>query len=189
MSKPTRRNLITAARQLSDWQARWNKQFRAFLEKQKPLSAERFWELLPLFCNEILGQYQLNLKNATYEFFRKPVCDRQVSYTLDEAIRFVVTYRQMVDALYEPLFNVITNRGDDSYGDLLDAMPLAGRVVYEKCLNKYYGNNAAVDTAVADHRPKLANFILHGENYIRMTLQDAASDRYSWYLRDLRKAS
>ena len=187
MSKPTRRNLITAAYQLDNWKSRWNKQFRAFFEAQKPLSADRFWELLPLFRSEIVHQYQFNVKNAAYEFFRKPACDA-VSYTLDEALRFAVTYRQMSEALYTPLFDVITDRGDDSYGDLLDAMPLAGRVIYEKCLSKYYGNNVAIETAIGDEVPKLARFIMRGENYIRSTLIDAASERYSYVLRDLRRA-
>lgn len=188
MSKPTRRNLITAAYQLDNWKSRWNKQFRAFFEAQKPLSADRFWELLPLFRSEIVHQYQFNVKNAAYEFFRKPACDA-VSYTLDEALRFAVTYRQMSEALYTPLFDVITDRGDDSYGDLLDAMPLAGRVIYEKCLSKYYGNNVAIESAIGDEIPKLARFIMRGENYIRSTLNDAAAERYSYVLRHLHKAS
>jgi rubrerythrin len=65
-------------------------------------------------------------------------------------MRFAKTYERKAASLYKPLFEVAEGRGDDSYGDLLDNLPLIGREAYEKALNGYFGNEEALKDAARE---------------------------------------
>jgi hypothetical protein len=76
----------------------------------------------------------------------------------------------------------VQDRGDDAYGDLLDALPLAGREVIHEALASEYDNQEQFDAAVfvgCDGSKQLAKLILHGENYVAMALADAAQESFA----------
>ena len=101
---------------------------------------------------------------------------------LDAAVgltRFEAEYK---GRLYQPLFDVVKDRGDDAYGDLLDALPLAGRDLVQKSLDREFGNCRQFEQTVGgvcQDCPQLAELILHGENYVAMSLLDAARDYFA----------
>jgi hypothetical protein len=154
---------------------------------------DRFWELAWVLRNEVyqfrFGYGRTNgVQDAASEFFRKPYADdfgpnfrsAEPTYTLDEAIQLAKTWRHVTRDLYDPLFDVVEGRSDDAYGDLLDALPLAGRDVVQKALDREFGNNIQFERAVCDvcqarGQGKMADLILHGENYVATALYDAAS--------------
>ncbi len=99
-----------------------------------------------------------------------------------EAMQFANMWDSMSDKLYKPLFDIINDRGDDAYGDLLDALPLAGREVVERALKKEFANEnelgAAIRTSVESFEDGKARIILRGENYFAMSLRDEARRRF-----------
>ena len=156
------------------------------------LTTDRFWMLAPVFTGCVFtfrfGYGRTNgAENAADEFFRKArvrdfrclASEIEVRYSLDEAISFAKTWSKLKNRLYRPLFDVVTERSDDGYGDLLDSLPLAGRDVVDMAINRQYTSEPHFIQCVRDACSKreqddLANFILQGENYIAMHLYDAA---------------
>lgn len=101
---------------------------------------------------------------------------------MEEAIQFAKSWQGWRGKLYQPLFNVVKDRGDDAYGDLLDALPLVGREVVQEVLGSEFGNQEQFDAAVfvgCDGSKQLTELILHGENYVGMTLADAAQESFA----------
>ena len=154
------------------------------------LPNERFWQLQQVFVREVLTyRFGYGLTNgvaqACREFFRKPWANdfgKHASYTLEEAIRFAKSWQGWRGRLYQPLFNVVEDRGDDAYGDLLDALPLAGRDLVGKALAREFGNQRQFEAVVQDGcagNEKLAKLILHGENYVAMALAEAAQEYFA----------
>ena len=62
------------------------------------------------------------------ELVRRAVTGQTKVHNFDyvDVLRWHVTHRKLTTAFYEPLFHVVSGRGDDGYGDLLDSLPLAG---------------------------------------------------------------
>jgi hypothetical protein len=176
----------------------YHKLFRQHFNNQVlPLSERRFWQLQPVFTEEVyryrFGYGRTNgVEQAARELFRKPLADDfhgrdgqpVLSYTLVEATQFAKTWQDLQRQLYTPLFDVVDGRGDEAYGDLLDALPLAGRSVVEASLAGEYGNNRVFEEAVLEvclsaTMLQLTDLILHGENYVGMSLFDAAMECFA----------
>jgi len=130
------------------------------------------------------------VEHAARELFRKPLANDfhrhdvqpALRYTLTEATQFAKSWQQLSRRLYQPLFDVVTDRSDDAYSDLLDALPLAGRTVIEASLAREYNQSQRFEQAVraaCTSCPPLAGLILHGEHYIGMLLGDAARDYFA----------
>jgi len=189
-------HVTQAARQFQAAQEQYHWAFRDYLAHEVAvLSDDRFWQIQAVFVREVIcfrfGYNRTNgVEQAAREMFRKPLAgdfssrDDQppLQYTLAEATQFAKSWQQLSRRLYRPLFDLVTDRGDDSYGDLLDALPLAGRTVIETSLAGGYRDHACFEQAVrtACHPcPQLAALILHGEQYIGMLLGDAARDYFA----------
>ncbi len=72
--------------------------------------------------------------------------------------------------------------GDRPPVDLLDALPLAGRGLVSKALAREFGNQRQFDAGVlegCDGSEQLAKLILHGENYVAMSLCDGAQEYFA----------
>lgn len=188
-----------AARQFRTAQESYHTAFRDhFANDIEALMDERFWQLHTVFLREVV-LYRIaygrshGIGQAAEELFRKPLAgdfrgygesgaDKPLHYSMTEAIQFAKSWQRLSRRLYEPLFNVVEDRSDDAYGDLLDALPLARREVAENSLGRMYGNGEQFEEAVRDAcggHPELAQLILRGENYVGMALQDAARDYYA----------
>ncbi len=182
--------MLFNAKQLREARHGWTGAFHDYFEQVEPLSEDRFWALMDPFRKEVLhcvfGCSGRRLKDGAHEFFRA-AHTKEANYTFNEAVQFAKGYRALSKSLYQPLFDIVKNRGDDAYGDLLDSLPLAGRKVCEKALASQYIDNADFEAKVAqvvkhrEHVPagdykQFAEFILHGENYVATALYDKASD-------------
>ena len=169
----------------------YNTAFRDYFASQvTELPDDRFWELQAVFqrdvCTFRFGYKRTNgVDQAAREFFRKPLADdfgKAPRYSLEEAIRFAKTWDGWRKKLYQPLFDVVEDRGDDAYGDLLDALPLAGSDLVGNALAREFGNQQQLDAGVLEGcggNEQLAKLILHGENYVAMALADAAQEHYA----------
>ena len=186
------------ARAYRDARSQYHKVFRHYFNDQVlPLSPQRFWQLQPVFTEEVyrfrFGYGRTNgVEQAARELFRTPLANdfhgrdgqRVPSYTLLEATQFARTWQELKRRLYTPLFDVVDGRGDDAYGDLLDALPLACRSVVEASLAGEFGNNRGFEKAVRDacasvEMPKMADLILRGENYVGMSLLDVGMEYFA----------
>jgi len=160
--------------------------FRSYFEHEVgTLPDDRFWELQAVLREEVstfrftYGRTN-GIEQGAQEFFRKPLAGdfgNRPRYTSAEATCFAKTWRMCRNRLYQPLFDVVTDRGDDAYGDLLDALPFAGRDVMARCLDREIGSERQFEAAVlagCGGHQQLADLILHGENYVGMALYDAA---------------
>ena len=164
----------------------YNRSFRDYFAKSvTELPEDRFWQLQAVLCGEIrrfvLGYRRTNgVEQAAREFFRKPSADdfgKAPQYSLEEAISFAKGWQEWRGRLYQPLFDVVKDRGDDAYGDLLDALPLVGRDVVQEVLGSEFGNQEQFEAAVfvgCDGSKQFTELILHGENYVGMNLAEAA---------------
>lgn len=85
------------------------------------------------------------------------------------AMRFVKTYGELRDALYQPLNDVITGFGDDGYGDLVDSFPLFGKKRYELALK-----GQLVGDMDAQYQ---------GENYMNTTMNNKARECFASHCR------
>ena len=162
--------------------------FRAFFDGLPALQDDRFWQLQPLLVQEV-GQFRFKygrtngVEQAAQELFRKPLADNVAAgsqggcgYSLHEAVGFAKAWEGFRRRLYRPLFDVVEDRSDDGYGDLLDGLPLAGRQVVDGALAGEFGNHRQFEQAVesaCQTTPGLAELILQGENYLAMHLFEA----------------
>ena len=197
-------NVTQAARAFCRARRTYHTQFRDYFQCQvQTLNTDRFWQLQSVFAYEVynsrFGYDRTNgVEQAAGEFFRKPSAGHFAAYgrrdvpvyTLDEAVRFARTWRHITNQLYQPLFDVVSDRGDDAYGDLLDSLPLAGRDIVGRALRAGGRNstglsgNAQLEQAVTQacieqDRCEFAELILHGENYISMHLAEAAQKYFA----------
>ena len=182
-------DLNQAAQQFRAAQACYQAAFRAYFDELAPLSDEQFWQLQPIFTEEVCrfrfryGRTQ-GVELAAKELFRKPLASmcgdsegNRCDYSLPDATRFAKAWEGFRQRLYRPLFDVVEDRSDDGYGDLLDALPLAGAGVVTAALQGELASHQELEQAVHDASqkcPKLGNLILEGENYVGMHLYDAA---------------
>lgn len=189
-------DLTTAARRYRRAQRSYLAAFRQHLDNQvTALPEPRFWQLQAVFTLEVC-RFRFDygrtngIEHAANEFFRKPLAQdfsgwggpAAPSYSLPEAIQFAKTWQLLSKRLYRPLFDVVTDRGDDAYGDLLDALPLAGQCVVAQALAGGFTSNQQFEDGVRSAcaaYPDLAELILRGENYVGQMLYEAAQEATS----------
>jgi len=190
-------SLVKMSKQLETLKQNIDEGFRAFHTMFPALSdaEDRFWDILKFYRKIVIENIGKSYKNAPEEFFRQTICERadgstESGYSYTEALAFVNAYHVCKDRLYKPLFGVVTDRGDDSYGDLIDSFPLLGRKLYEQAMKKQISNvdDIVLETAKTALDKKLALYVLHGENYNGMGLNDAAQKYFPSYVRNLEDA-
>jgi len=183
--------------------------FRAYMDDLDCLNDDRFWDILNKF-RSLLNRKGLSTTLAVDELFRLATeTDADVgenNYSTLEAIRFAKTYRVKAAVLYKPLFDVIEGRGDDSYGDLLDNLPLMGQDMYKQLIGdgekSNYGNHSVFESAVKDVilieeenrmtpalEDRMRKHILQGENYNGLRLAEQAERRFIFYCINVERVS
>ena len=98
---------------------------------------------------------------------------------ITDAIRAVVTIAKIKEDLYEPMADFIHDRGDDGFGDLMDAFFLAGPNIVDQVLSGEFsdGDYNKVYKLTADQcSPKITAMIWNGENYFEMNLEKPAKN-------------
>lgn len=180
--------------------------FRKWFHSLDLLDDKRFWSLLNHYRLEVIlgivrGVRVKDIADAAHEFFRKSVThDGDWSY--EEAAAFAVTYRAKMVATNDPLYDTITDRGDDAYSDLLDSLPLVGPEIYQRSLEGDFSRNATFEKAVREslsrtvadtlidaeegdlkhHIAAVQQFVLHGENYNATSLEEKAEQFFGCYI-------
>lgn len=148
---------------------------------------DRFWPILDAFV-KIVGNRDLNQrdasKNACDELYRRCVCGELQGVTFDDLIQFNANWNALSSELHTALFNTVTGKGDDSYGDLCDSLPLIGRENVTRLLNDGTLTNDDIVDIIENSRPIGTNkdvwreFVWEGENYFTMFLEDEARERF-----------
>jgi hypothetical protein len=191
----------------------YNKEFRLFLHSVPPMAPDFFWPMVDKFRADVLSamiyRRERFAEHAADEFLRRAQFGTD---SFAEAVHFALSWRDYKDRAYEcgDRFRFSWNRGDDGYGDLMDAVVLLGRDFNERLAAGTFRSldwfeleaeksciAAAAGTAglshfdcdggvVSTHSDRLAlarrlrEVVLHGENYFAMSLEDEAQKRIAY---------
>jgi len=159
---------------------RWEAEFRDWLFGVPPLAPEHFWPMVDEFREVVIQTMTYSKESvaekAADEFMRKPARGRERS----AAIHFALSWSHYKNKAYVAgdKLGFSFGRGDDSYGDLMDAVPLLGQEFSRKLETGWFGNlrefNEKVDATCDVAGRVLKDVVLHGENYFAMSLEEAA---------------
>ena len=173
--------LSSEVKMLQAAQEKFDTAWNNFYKHTVPLlDLARFWQIVDSLKNRLIN-CDFNAEAAIQEMFRLsqvPSSTRK-EFSFSELVQFAKTWDELSGNLYEPLFEVITGKSDDGYGDLLDSLPLAGKVIYEQCLKGQIKNNQDLLDKIhsQENSHHLPDFIFNGENYFAMNLMDTAKKR------------
>lgn len=143
---------------------------------------DKFWAMQQLFT-PVVSMYVRNHRSveATCEEFFRLRAIGEITPTFDDMLGFVNYWEDLSDALYKSCGDIITDRGDDGYGDLMDNLPLLSRASVRSILEGKFKEANDIRYATLedyDQCPKMLSFIWGGENYFAMHLNSAAK---KWY--------
>jgi hypothetical protein len=182
--------------------ARYDKAFRIFKMTTPDLAPEHFWPMVDSFRLFVLSTHSQErvAEAAADEFFRQAVIE-QSAYSLSATVHFALSYREYSRKAYAggDKCQFSFNRGDDGYGDLMDAVVLLGRTFNEALHAGAFRDLADFNRAVSDYcqdsvtahdfpyqyaddpagsrmalGSTLRKMILQGESYFAMSLEDTA---------------
>lgn len=135
----------------------------------------RFDKILSKYRELILLHSHNRSEKAAHELCRL-ACTGQsdADWTLEEIASFIKTWCLISDKIDEKITDLPNvNRGDDSYGDLLDSFPLVGEEIMVPVIKGVFKDFKDIEKAIKDrHGKEIAKFVLNGENYNRMMLTD-----------------
>jgi hypothetical protein len=186
---------------------RYDREFRAFAVRVPPMAHEHFWPMADAFRRVVLKTMQHRQERvgerAADEFFRQVVIGQQ-PYDLAAAVHFALSYRTFSGRAYEggDECGFSFDRGDDGYGDLMDAVVLLGEKFnarlragdfrdlseFHKAVDELCHASVTVADFPFQHADdpvgartslaaRLRSTILFGESYFAMSLSDAAQER------------
>lgn len=155
---------------------------RAFAAK--PLDDDNFFDLLGGLQSALQYRRLKDSKHGCEEFVRSMCFDRGRQYNNDMmsgwilVARFLGDYQRLVSRLHKKLWSLPgLERGDDGFGDLCDSLPLAGEAVITKVMDGDIANFRQLEAAIPDEA--MRKFTLHGENYIRMFIEEFLVEKYA----------
>ncbi len=176
-------------------EAAYNQAFSVWQQQLEPLPPDRFWELLPVFRRLIQDDLDRSdlVERAAREFIRKAATGQFYffgsdapcpPYSVEDGHRFAVSWdawKQDLSQAGDSCQHLDFGRSDDSYGDLMDSLPLAGPGVARQLIDDEFFSmgefEVTVERALADKR--LSQFVLRGENYIGMYLDEVSRDWFA----------
>lgn len=146
----------------------------AHLRTFKPMDTGQFWKVIDqLQANIVKRLSHGGVKAAAHNL----LCDQVYRHPEEEQMgawedmaRFLACYEVVKNNLSIKMDDMPgLDRGNDSYSDLIDSLPLAGQKIMMAIIVDDIANGKQLEAALADH--PLATFILHGENYVTMTFK------------------
>jgi len=173
--------IMAQAAAFKEARSQFDEQFMDWSRGIPPLAPEHFWPMVDQFRKVLLDTMQYRkegfVEAAANEFIRLAAVN---GGDIAAAVHFALSWSHYKGKAYAAgdELGFSFDRGDDGYGDLMDAVPLLGQVFNERLeLGKFHTLrefNEQVD-AVCDVAGRvLKNVVLHGENYFSMCLRDEA---------------
>jgi hypothetical protein len=175
----------------------YDRAFSAWLHKLPPLPDETFWRVgaaysRQVFESAVLGRKRngrFGVKMAADELFRLARA-READYSLFDCVRFAARWDHFDEVASGGLEGVELNRGDDSFGDLCDSVPLcgasvmaalkAGKVKTEKDLDDLVMTETSALVLLwggdGKNAERFFKLVVNGENYNSMTLTEQAKE-------------
>lgn len=171
--------LLAAAHTLNDAKESFTDRWNAL--EVPTLDPNKFWHTFDVFRNLLKSRIPRPdaVKEAAHELFRLQAIGVDNMGSFDDLLSFVSHWEAIVDKLYTELFDVVTDKSDDSYHDLCDSLPLAGRHTVGQILDGKAVSNGDIRFLIDSHDDSMLVYIWNGENYIRMALRDTAK---KWFL-------
>ena len=181
--------------------ARYEEEFRRFKCEVPPLYPKHFWPMADAFRKVVLGTMlsrQERISELAADEFLRLAAIGDSRWSLSETVHFCLSYRHYERMAYDggDACKFGFDRGDDGYGDLMDAVVILGREFNERLhAGRFYNFSQAVSDACvasvtatdfplqycddpAAKRTALASrlrvMVLFGENYFAMSLEDEA---------------
>lgn len=180
---------IETAQVFTQVKADYRKAVTALAYNVEPMGDDEFYDALAVLADGAVRDRKRGVKSAIHNFFcatvwqsygRCPSAFNGLSglEAWQLMARFLKRYEQLKSQLSKKCNDLPgLERGDDGYGDLMDSLPLAGRFVVTGLLEDDIANFKQLEKAISDH--PLKDFILDGENYITMTLEDKLRDAFA----------
>jgi len=185
MKEPTKK-LKNLAVRYAKVRGQYNRDVREYVHTADPFDLDMFWGYLEYFAKEIRCRMHYSgnaVKEAAHNLMIYIVDRTRHDEHLSRWVvcaRFLATYELIEGKLAKKCWDMPgVEKGDDGYGDWTDALPLAGRKVYEGIMNDDIANYKQVGKALDEHSPGLKDRIQDGENYITMALQDQIIKRFA----------
>lgn len=200
MTTSTRTSVDTArqaAIALSDARKTYEEAFRALKRDVEQLPDDELWDNIDELALRFVPRHPAqDSKAVAHNWFYGLRMTRSFDLAL-WFVRFAKSYRFLANNKLAQGLDFV-DRGSDSFGDLLDALPLAGRDVYEKACEGYFGSEKALEDAIkaafeakfaeagfagpfaAKNVKKAVGIVLNGENYVAMGLEDVARENFVW---------
>lgn len=184
--------ILKQADELRKAEGQYEKAFYHWAQTVPTLAPEHFWRGIDTL-RTIWGECKFDPERAANEYLRIASIEGQEQ--LAAAIHFCVSYRRYAEGMSGACEHLTEGweRGDDSFGDLMDSLPMAGEQVYVEIkrgdfFSEDEDGNETVNIDDLERRVRLENFkdlrlvraadkILHGENYWASTLEQAATER------------
>jgi len=155
------------------------------MQSVEPMPASGFFPLVEQLCSNIQermnyqgidsvssGVHNLYCKFAEGDFNT----DAWLSFA-----SFIKAYQRTKGTLSNRCFNMPgVGKGDDGYGDWIDSLPLSGKPIVEGILTKKLASYLDVEKAVEADHPKMKTFIMDGENYVEMRLEEKLIDCFQY---------
>jgi hypothetical protein len=195
MKEPTKK-LLNLAHRYTKVTNEYEKSVCAYINTADVMDPDIFWEMMDAFVEAIHTKLQFGYndptKSAVHNFVARTYRLHQGEHWNLQGwvalARFLTTYTHFRDKLSDHCWDwPNVHKSDDSYGDWMDALPLAGREVVEGILDGKIDSYNQVSKAIKlrFNDPKMHNFIQNGENYIRMTLCNKLIEWFAYVVADL----
>jgi|694.fasta_scaffold12563_29 hypothetical protein len=178
--------IMAQAKAFKEARSRFDEQFMDWSRGIPPLAPEHFWPMVDEFRKVVVDTSRYGTgpvgEAAANEFIRLAAVN---GGDIAAAVHFALSWRHYTRraSACGDKCEFDWMRGDDSYGDLMDALPLAGQRVNETLglgkfdslnhFNKEVGN-ACEWAAEGEDRSRLKKMVLSGESYFASSLEEAA---------------
>jgi diadenosine tetraphosphate (Ap4A) HIT family hydrolase len=181
------------------WQHKVELHFHRFMRGVMPMPwDDRFWQLLEHLRELIKGNLERGagevILHAAREFFRQAYVTEPPlephEYLMEEALQWMQAYESLTRKLDLALADLYEFHGD-SFGDLIDSLPLGGRELCERALKTSarsrdgFLDEQEVSEAIKALPPPWSHLVAH-ENYVNSCLREKAHEYLiAWMRRKL----
>jgi len=184
MKQPTKK-LLNLGMRFQKARVAYHRAMFNYVREMEPMPPELFWEYLEEFAKGLRSRLayetgspvQEAAHNLILEITRKHEGQQLEGWLV--AAAFLAQYRKVKNVLNKACNDMPgVGKSDDSYGDWIDALPLAGKQTVLAILDGSLPHYTHVDDAVQSHTPNLHNLIMNGENYIASRFEDKLVEHF-----------